>query len=146
MSTPKIPVTWEKWCKTGTHGRGARKKNAVLKCLKSGHVRGHFSDLVLRPDIDSADSMYPSLEHLVDPKNHAEAVVEARIINDMKSHLSESEFWQVIEHLFIVGVENKKIVAPFGKRLPRKWSPKRHYGKKESSQAPQSAREVVTPL
>jgi hypothetical protein len=74
--------------------------------------------------------MYPSLEHLIDPKNHAEAVVEARIINDMKSHLSESEFWLVIEHLFIVGVEKQKIKAPFGKRLPRGWSPKRHYTKK----------------
>ena len=130
MITPKIPVTWEKWCTTGRHGHGARKKNAVLKCLQSGHVRGYFSDIVLWPDLDVADSMYPSLEHLVDPKNHAEAVVEARIINDMKSHLSESEFWQVIEHLFIVGIEKKKIVAPFGKRLPRRWSPKRHYKKR----------------
>jgi hypothetical protein len=131
MTTPTIPTTWAKWCTTGRHGHGARKKNAVLKCLSSGHVRGYFSDLVLRPDLDSTDSMYPSLEHLVDPKNHAEAVVEARVINDMKSHLGESEFWLVIEHLFIVGVEKKKIKAPFGKRLPRGWSPKRHYKKKE---------------
>lgn len=29
--------------------------------------------------------MYPSLEHLVDPNNHSDVVVEARIINDMKS-------------------------------------------------------------
>ena len=83
----KIPVTWEKWCKTGKHGCGARKKNAVVKCLRSGHVRGYFSDLVLRPDLADTDSMYPSLEHLGDPKNHTETVVEARIFNDMKSHL-----------------------------------------------------------
>jgi hypothetical protein len=123
----KIPVTWEKWCKTGKHGRGARKKNAVVKCLRSGHVRGYFSDLVLRPDLADTDSMYPSLEHLVDPKNHTDTVVEARIINDMKSHLDEAEFWQVIEHLFIVGIEKEKIAPPFGKRLPKGWSPKRHY-------------------
>jgi len=134
MTTSKIPVTWAKWCTTGAHGRGERKKNAVLKCLTSGHVRGYFSDIVLRPDIDNTDSMYPSLEHLSDPKNHADAVVEARIINDMKSHLSENEFWLVIEHLFIVGVEKKKIKAPFGKRLPRMWSPKRHYKKIELNQ------------
>jgi hypothetical protein len=139
MSTQKIPVTWEKWCTTGKHGRGSRKKNAVLKCLKSGHVRGYFSDLLLRPDIEMTNSMYPSLEHLVDPKNHAEAVVEARIINDMKSHLGEDEFWQVIEHLFIVGVTKGKIVAPFGKRLPRGWSPRRHYKKSELDVQPPSA-------
>jgi hypothetical protein len=130
MTSPKIPTTWEKWCKSGKNGRGARKKNAVLKCLMSGHVRGYFSDIVLRPDLASTDSMYPSLEHLVDPKNHAEAVVEARIINDMKSHLSETEFWKVIEHLFIIGVEKKKIAPPYGKRLPKGWSPLRHYTKK----------------
>src|SRR3989442_524426 len=129
----EIPATWEKWCMTGKHGRGARKKNAVLRCLKSGHVRGYFSDILLRPDIDFTDSMYPSLDHLKDPRNHDEVVVEARIINDMKSHLGEGEFWQVIEHLFVVGVEKRKIKPPFGKRLPRAWSPKRHYKKKELS-------------
>ena len=138
MSKSKVPAPWEKWCTTGKHGRGARKANAVLKCLQSGHVRGYFSDIVLRPELDATDSMYPSLEHLVDPTNHAEAVVEARVINDMKSHLSEREFWLVIEHLFIVGVEKKKIAAPFGKRLPRGWSPKRHYKKMDMTQ-PESA-------
>lgn len=82
--------------------------------------------------------MYPSFEHLVDPNNHSEAVVEARIINDMKSHLSESEFWQMIEHLFVVGLEKGKIKPPFGKRLPKGWSPAKHYGKKPASQ-PQAA-------
>jgi hypothetical protein len=79
--------------------------------------------------------MYPSLEHLSDPKNHADTVVEARVINDMKSHLSEEEFWRVVEHLFIVGVSKGTIKAPFGKRLPRGWSPKRHYQKKQAEQA-----------
>ena len=126
---------------------GARKKNAVLKCLCSGHVRGYFSDLVLRPDLASTDSMYPSLEHLVGPKNHADAVVEARVINDMKSHLSETEFWKVIEHLFIVGVEKKKIVAPFGKKLPKGWGPVRHYVKVQvaAKQADQPTVAIVSP-
>jgi len=146
MSTPKIPVTWEKWCTTGKHGRGARKKNAVLKCLQSGQVRGYFSDIVLRPDIDVTDSLYPSLEHLVDPKNHADAVVEARIVNDMKSHLSESEFWQVVEHLFIVGVEKEKIKPPFGKRLPGGWTPKRHYTNRSPDRASPSTPARITPV
>ncbi len=115
MEDQKIPTPWVKWCSTGKHGVGNRKKNAVLKCLKSGHVRGYFSDIPLRPELDNTHSMYPSFEHLVDPKNHADAVVEARIINDMKSHLTEGEFWRVVEHLFVVGLEKGKIRSPFGK-------------------------------
>lgn len=88
--------------------------------------------------------MYPSFEHLTDPTNHSDAVVEARIINDMKSHLSEDEFWRVIEHLFIVGVEKSKIQPPFGKRLPKGWSPKRHYKKiAVSALSPVSKKETV---
>lgn len=131
MKPQKIPSTWEHWCKTGRHGRGARKKNAVLKCLVNGQVRGYLSDIPLNPDIEITHSMYPSLEHLVDPTNHAETVVEARIINDMKSHLTEQEFWRVIDHLFLVGVQKGKISAPFGKRLPKGWSPAKHYVKRE---------------
>jgi len=92
MAASTVPEKWKSWCTTGRHGRGARKRNAVLKCLKSGQVRGYFSDMVLNPDLDPTDSMYPSLEHLVDRENHAKTVVEARIFNDMKSHLSEDEF------------------------------------------------------
>jgi len=136
MSAQKIPVHWVKWCGTGKHGRGDRKKNAVLKCLKSGQVRGYFSDIPLRPDLDTSHSMYPSFEHLVDPSNHSEAAVEARIINDMKSHLSEDEFWQVVEHLFVVGLQKGKITPPFGKRLSRGGSPAKHYTKRESNQPP----------
>jgi hypothetical protein len=135
MSADKVPTHWTKWCTTGKHGVGGRKKNAVLKCLKSGHVRGYFSDIPLRPDLDHTHSMYPSFDHLNGPTDHQSAVVEARIINDMKSHLSEDEFWQVIEHLFVVGVDKGKIKAPFGKRLPKRWSPGRHYGKRESSKS-----------
>ncbi len=63
-------------------------------------------------------------------------MVEARIINDMKSHLSETEFWRVVEHLFVVGIEKKKIVPPFGKRLPRVWSPAKHYRKSQPVPVP----------
>jgi hypothetical protein len=132
MPTPKIPVDWGKWCTTGRHGGGARKKNAVQKCLSCGTVRGYFSDIPLNPNLEPTHSMYPSFEHLISPENHAEAAVEARIFNDMKSHLSEKEFWQVIEHLFIVGVHKGKIIPPFGKRLPKGWSPEKHYLKKIS--------------
>lgn len=127
---PKIPAIWEKWCTTGNpKWRGKRKRAAVRRCLKSGHVRGYFSDLVIRPDLPSEDAMAPSVEHLVDPNNHDEIVVETRVINDMRSILNEQEFWQVIEHLFAVGLQKGTIKPPFGKRLPKGWSPKRHYKK-----------------
>lgn len=126
--TPSIPAHWTKWCRTGNH-TPTTKKNAVAKCQRSGQVWGYFSDLPLRPDLEHGHSMYPSIEHLVDPTNHAETVVEARIVNDMKSHLSEDEFWRVVEHLFAVGLEKGKIKPPFGKRLPKGWSPAKHYRK-----------------
>lgn len=71
------------------------------------------------------------MEHLSDPRNHQDTVVETRVINNMKGPLSEEEFWMVIEHLFVVGLEKGKITPPFGKRLPKGWSPKRHYVKTE---------------
>ncbi len=134
MSTPPpelaIPATWEKWCATGNiRLRGKRKRNAIRKCLKSGHVRGYFSDLLIRPDLPPEDAMAPSIEHLVDPKNHDDVVVETRVVNEMRSILSEKEFWQAIEHLFVVGVQKGEIKTPFGKRLPKGWSPKRHFKK-----------------
>lgn len=150
MKTQKIPTTWEAWCKRGVHG-GARKKSAVLRSLTSGQVRGYFSDIVLNPDIDPCDSMYPSVEHLVHPKDHTQIVVEARIINDMKSHLTEDEFWRVVEHLFSIGIEKGKIKAPFGKRLPRSWRPEKHYTSKQVNKAsmatakPASATSSMTP-
>jgi len=134
MKTPKIPEIWEAWCKRGQH-KGKRKKNAVLRSLKSGLVRGYFSDLVLDPDLEPSNSMYPSVEHLVDRENHDETVVETRIVNDMKSHLSENEFWRIIEHLFSVGMKKGKIKPPFGKRLPRKWTPEKHYTNRNANKA-----------
>jgi len=144
MNTPTVPAPWIKWCSTGRHGVGNRKKNAVIKCLKNGHVRGYFSDIPLRPDLDTSHSMYPSFDHLIDPTNHKEAVVEARIINDMKSHLCEDEFWRVVEHLFIVGVEKRKIKPPYGKRLPKGWSPKKHYTRKEKDLIPPPINNLIT--
>ncbi|MBI1178059.1 hypothetical protein GC207_11555 [bacterium] len=127
-SDDDVPPEWTTWCRRGNHSPTTKKK-ALMRCLQGGQVRGYFSDLPLRPDLDHGHSMYPSVEHLVDPTNHDETVVEARIINYMKSHLSEQEFWQVVEHLFAVGVKKGRIKLPYGKRLPKNWSPARHYKK-----------------
>lgn len=132
MSSVKVPPDWEKWCLSGRH-RGSRKKKALLRSLVDGSVRGYLSDLPLRPD--------------------QETVVEARIINDMKSHLTEGEFWRVIEHLFAVGVQKGRIKAPYGKRLPKSWRPTKHFGKPAASievaialaeSAPATSSELIT--
>jgi hypothetical protein len=44
-------------------------------------------------------------------------VVDARIINDMKSHLSNSEFWLLVEHLYAVGRAKGSHPAPFRCRV-----------------------------
>ena len=48
----------------------------------------------------------------------------------MKRKSSKTE---VIEHLFLVGVEKGEIKPPFGKRLPKGWGPAKHYKKAEPS-------------
>jgi hypothetical protein len=54
-------------------------------------------------------------------------VVEARIFNDMKSHLDEIEFWAAIAHLHTVGLSKGKITAKMPP--PEKWQIKRPFGK-----------------
>jgi hypothetical protein len=71
--------------------------------------------------------MYPSHDHFTYPKNDKNMVVDARIFNDMKTHLAESEFWLVVEHLYAVGVAKGKIPQRPPERLPEDWSPDRHF-------------------
>jgi|GEM_PF-1295485 len=142
IKAENIPDHWVAWCKTGNYGI-ERKTNAVKRCLQDGQVRGYLSDIPLNPNIDKDHPMYPSFEHLTDPTNHNDGVVEARVFNYMKSNLSEDEFWRVIEHLFIVGVEKAKILPPYGKRLPKKWRSKRDYKKVELQKVPEPIEKIT---
>ncbi len=99
-----------------------------MKCMNAkGEVRGYYSDLVLDATLPPTHSLYPSIDHVTFPKQHGAIVVETRIVNDMKSHLSEKEFWHAIEHLFIVGAAQKKIPLLAARR--DSWTPGRHYEK-----------------
>ena len=51
MNTQNIPAIWIEWGKKGRH-KGSKKRNAVIKCLKNGKVRGYFSDLLLSPNLN----------------------------------------------------------------------------------------------
>jgi hypothetical protein len=121
-----LPPKWEAWCQRGRISVG-HKRRAVLKCLnrKTAEVRGAYSDLLLDPTLPDTSSLYPSVDHTTSPKNHAEMVVEARVINDMKSHLTEKEFWQIVEHLYAVGT-SKENVSKAARRRDT-WKPKRNY-------------------
>jgi hypothetical protein len=123
-----LPRGWEEWSQRGNYSVG-HKRRAVLKCLnkETGEVRGFYSNLLLNPNLPDTDSLYPSVDHTTLPKNDFEMVVEARVINDMKSHLTEIEFWQIIEHLYAVGV-SKGSVSKQAKRCDA-WKPNRHFGK-----------------
>ena len=121
-----LPPKWEKWCQCGNYSVG-HKRRAVLKCLnkKTEEVRGFYSDLLLDPSLPPTDSLYPSVDHTTSPKHYAEMVVEARIINDVKSHLTDEEFWRMVEHLYAVGTLKEK-VSKLARRYDA-WKPKRNY-------------------
>lgn len=133
MNIPEMSPEWKTWCTRGTH-KGRTKKNAVKNCPKNSknQLVGYYSALLLKPDLDCKKSLYPSVEHLGDKNDKDNVTVETRIVNDMKSHLNEKKFWELISHLFFVGVKKNKINAtPSGKRVNNKWVPNRNYEKQK---------------
>jgi hypothetical protein len=68
--------------------------------------------------------MYPSLEHRKGRGDPRDVVVEARVVNDMKSLLSEKEFWQLIGHLYAVGSRAGKVASV---PLHRGWQPRANF-------------------
>jgi hypothetical protein len=128
MSEFELIGPWKEWSRKGKkRSYGVKKmREAVSICAVNGEVRGFYSNLPLDPQIDCKDSMYPSVDHL-ESKDNSRFVVEARVINDMKSHLTKTEFWEVIEHLYSVGVTKGEI--PNRKPLPLRadWRPKNQF-------------------
>jgi hypothetical protein len=133
MSRSERLPEWKKWCTRGKHA-GPTKRKAVENCPKNSknQLVGYYSDLLLKPDLDYKKSLYPSVEHLGDKNDKENVTIETRIVNDMKSHLNEKEFWELISHLFFVGVQKNKINAILsGKRVSNKWKPNRNYEKQK---------------
>jgi hypothetical protein len=91
-------------------------------------VRGYYSDLRLDPTLQHNHSMYPSHDHTTFPRDHKAMFVEARVVNDMRSHTSEGEFRQFVEHFYAVGLAKGKIPQGVPQRLPDGWSTVRHFG------------------
>ncbi len=125
--TDHLSEVWLEFCRRGSISLG-HQKQSVESCLgPDGIVRGRYSDLVLDPTLAHTDSMYPSHDHTTSPRDHSRMVVDTRLLNDMKSHLSQEEFWLVVEHLYAVGREKDRIPARSPARLPTGWTPSRHF-------------------
>lgn len=123
----RLPEAWLAFCRKGKIGF-AHQCRAVESCVASdGSVRGHYSDLLLNPTVPETHSLYPSHDHTTSPRDHRSMVVDARLINDMKSHLSEAEFWLVIEHLYAIGRSKEQIPLRSPQRLPGNWVPSRNF-------------------
>ncbi len=98
-------------------------RERIIKALaKQRDGRGYFSRLPLklsrlRPP---TDALYPSVDHLDGPSKHR-IVIETRLFNDMKTILSERQFWSAIRHLAEVSTE----FIP--KKLNDNWKPHRDF-------------------
>jgi hypothetical protein len=93
--TEKMPLSqeWLDFCKRGRLPQGRQRKSVECSVV-AGKVRGYYGDLVLDPTLDWTDSPYPSHDHTTHPRDHSNMVVEARVVNDMKGHLNDDEFWR----------------------------------------------------
>lgn len=105
-----ITDEWKQFCRKGRYSQRDQIAS-VEKCSgNDGVVRGFYSDLLLNPSLRDTDALYPSHDHTYDASDDSQMVVDARIINDMKSILNEPEFWNIIEHLYAVGITKGKII------------------------------------
>ena len=118
---------WLAFCRKGQISQSNQRRSVGSCRGADGVVRGYYSDLPLNPTLPPTHSMYPSHDHTTAPRDHGAMVVDARVINDMKSHLNEAEFWLVIEHLFAVGVAKGRILNGAPRRLLDDWAPERHF-------------------
>ena len=118
---------WDAFCRKGSISLRDQRAS-VARCIAAdGSVRGYYSDLPLDPTVPDTGSLYPSHDHVVSRQDDTNMVVDARVINDMKTILSEDEFWRLVEHLYAVGLDKTKIPSGRPRRLPEEWFPDRNY-------------------
>ena len=117
---------WKQFCRKGRYSQKIQLAS-VKRCVGGdGQVRGYYSDLLLDPTLPETDAMYPSHDHVSDPNDDSWIVVDARVINDMKTIVSEQGFWLVIEHLYAVGRAKGKIPERPAQRHDD-WRPVRNF-------------------
>lgn len=129
---------WQKWLKNRANSCHQRAKKFVKKhggqysltasdwkeeihkALLSCNGVGCYSKLPLSlNDKQETHPMWPSVDHLRDDLT-PKVAIDTRVINDMKTILSEQEFKDIVSHLFI----KMELEA---KALTDNWRPGRDY-------------------
>jgi len=127
MPHNSIPENWRSFCRRGRY-RVKDQEASVLKSMnEDGSVVGYHSGFRLDPNLKATDALYPSHDHLSGRDNDGNMVVDARFVNDMKTILSEEEFWIMVEHLYAMGRRKGTIPARDAQILPAGWHPLRDY-------------------
>ncbi len=103
---------------------------AILSAMEQSAGIGHYSKLglSLTPPRKNTDWDWPSIEHLEGP-GEATVALETRLVNDMKSIMSETEFRAMIGHLSIA------LSIPAG-NLPDGWSCRRSFAVEQPDEEP----------
>ena len=105
-------------------------REAILEAMKNCQGRGYYSglQLSLAPPRKSTDWNWPSVDHLSDP-GAAQVVLETRLVNDMKTIMSDEEFRTIVGHLAFV------MAVPVV-QLPENWSCRRSFAVEEQPDEP----------
>src|ERR1700688_647450 len=88
-------------------------REAILAALAGSQGRGHYSQLQLSlaSPRKSTHWNWPSIDHVRSP-GVAEVVLETRLVNDMKTIMSEDEFCALVGHLAtVMRVDIRKLSA-----------------------------------
>jgi hypothetical protein len=91
------------------------RKTAIKNSRDGSVVKGYYSGIVLSPSADKNSNLYPTFDHVCCDNDDENMVIEAALINRLKTNLPRDDFWSVIRHLYIVGVKNEHIDPLDGK-------------------------------
>lgn len=120
-----LPKDWEAFCRKGKMPRKWQRASVLATGDPVKGLTGYYSGLPLNPGLAPEHVFYPSHDHLTGRDDHSRAVVETRLVNDMKSILNEDEFWRMVEHLYAVGLEKGKLPGNKARKLETKWLPRK---------------------
>lgn len=102
-------------------------RDALLKAIKDSDGRGRYSRLPLSLTHEKGNTaaMWPSVEHLDDPAT-PNLALETRLVNDMKTIMSEDELKEMVGHLAAVQRIQPREVAD-------SWEPGRSFAVEQPS-------------
>jgi hypothetical protein len=121
----------------GEEGEGETQTSHARRLADGHHCRdesmwGSCSALATTlersPPLKETDWNWPSIDHLKDAGT-AEVAIETRLVNDMKTIMSEKEFGEMVAHL----AQALKVTA---QRLPPDWRCERSFAVKQKVDEP----------